>query len=77
MTNFSKCVGCGYCCWVAQCSLSLHLYDKRDICPDLYWDNNLKRHFCKQAKEYAEVLYIEAGCSSSLNSWRRNVRDRT
>jgi len=76
MTIYSKCVGCGHCCITAQCPLSIHLYNFKELCPALYWDDFLKRHFCKNAKKYKNDLYIGEGCSSNLNSWRRNVKNR-
>jgi hypothetical protein len=45
-------------------------------CPELEW--NGERYVCKQAFEpYAKILGIGLGCCSALNTWRKNVRERT
>lgn len=79
------CVGCGYCCTKAQCALSSNLFGIRPICPALNW--NGKRHLCLlmttdtmrgvPAREIRERLYEGAGCCSPLNTWRRDIKDRT
>ena len=59
----NDCVGCGYCCKKAPCSLSMRLYNK-EKCPALRYDG--KRYWCGIVQELA----IGAGCSSDLNSDR-------
>jgi len=73
------CVGCGYCCMKAPCSVIWRMmlfwtgkpiFIKR--CPALYW--NGERYACRLAAVSArarELLVIGAGCTSSLNSWRQ------
>jgi len=46
-------------------------------CPALYW--NGKRYCCALAdisKAARRSLQIGAGCTSSLNSWREDVKER-
>jgi hypothetical protein len=73
MTGAPPCVGCGYCCISVPCVYSLARYGLED-CPALQWAGN--RYRCEHAEELAHELEIGAGCSSSLNSWRRNVKCR-
>jgi hypothetical protein len=71
----SICNGCGFCCIKAQCLLSVKLFGRCDICPALEWIGS--RHICRLAKGHSEELYIGAGCCASLNSWRKDLKDRT
>lgn len=73
MTKAAPCVGCGYCCIVVPCVHSLARYGLED-CPALQWGGN--RYRCALANELAEELAIGEGCTSELNSWRRDVRCR-
>ncbi len=73
------CVGSGHCCVQAQCMGSLQLHGKRAVCPELLWDG--ERHRCglmagDAAEYWRERLYEGRGCPSSLNSWRKDLRDR-
>ena len=72
---FSPCVGCGYCCLKAQCGVSFERYGVQILCPALGWDG--KRYKCVLYESHKEDLAIGAGCSSSLNSWRQDIRFRT
>ena len=73
--GIKPCVGCGYCCWESTCSLGFKFYGTTHPCPALYW--NGQQYRCKLADDFANHLYISEGCSSSLNTWRRNVQQRT
>lgn len=71
---FPFCVGCGYCCLQATCLLGVYFFGKQYPCPALHWDG--KRYRCQLAEEYKDDLYIGSGCSSPLNEWRKDVRQR-
>jgi len=73
-----ECVGCGYCCLTAQCSVSINVHGVHDICPSLIWNADKQRHECKLidlpgvlGEKFRKMLFIGEGCCSSLNSWRR------
>jgi hypothetical protein len=78
----SKCMGSGYCCVKAQCQVSLQKHGVQKLCPELDWNGS--RHVCKlmllpgnEGEFYRKGLYAGEGCSSSLNSWRREpLKDR-
>jgi len=72
------CVGCGYCCIEATCTLGLLLHPAhmREQCPSLYWDEAQSMYRCKEVAEFSHSLYIGQGCCSPLNSWRTDVRRR-
>lgn len=82
--EYIPCVGCGYCCMKVACGVahnyftfSFDTWGKGLRCPALYWDG--KRYGCIMAMVSARVrreLHIGAGCTSSLNSWRGDVRKR-
>ena len=65
------CVGCGYCCLKAPC-LPQEIDDK-GRCLHLYW--NGERYRCRRIEEdhWVAQAYKGTGCSSSLNSWRKEV----
>jgi hypothetical protein len=71
---FPSCVGCSYCCRQATCLLGVKLFGAQYPCPALFWNGGKYR--CKLAENFKEDLYIGCGCSSSLNSWRKEVRER-
>jgi hypothetical protein len=71
---FPACNGCAYCCKQSPCFLSFQLYEGADPCPALYWNGTMYR--CGLAPLFEEELAIGAGCSSSLNSWRQDVKER-
>lgn len=80
----NACVGCGYCCMQAPCEASRRLYKSADICPQLLWNEKKGRYFCglmllsgKIGFEYRKELYAGAGCCSNLNSWRKDVKERS
>jgi len=68
---FKKCVGCGYCCLKATCGLGL---DTPEGCEFLQWNGS--RYICLQALLHHAELAIGAGCTSSLNTWRKDVKRR-
>ena len=75
----NECVGCGYCCLKVMCWIGLREYGFNKRCPALTWSNTSNRYYCKLAKEdaaTADNLSVGAGCSSSLNTWRIDVRER-
>lgn len=74
------CVGCGYCCQVARCCLSLYTFETRDrTCPALVFEEG--RFWCRLVKDANEALRplmvrdlcIGAGCSSSLCNSQREA----
>jgi hypothetical protein len=71
---FPKCVGCGYCCWLAPCVLCRTRHGLVKRCPELFWDGSKYR--CKLADNYKEELAIGCGCCSNLNTWRQDVKRR-
>lgn len=82
-TSFQKCVGCGFCCMKAKCYASARLYPSADSCPALIWSESDTRYICnlmtipgKVGEGYREELYAGAGCGSSLNTWRLDVKKR-
>lgn len=75
--RFIPCVGCGYCCLKVMCDLGRDLHGKlEERCPWLDW--NGERYLCAlgQDPKAVEALAMGEGCSSSLNTWRRDVRYR-
>ena len=80
----SQCNGCGYCCIKAPCFVAARLYPGAEICPALYWKEEEKMHRCSLmeiggpvGEAYRHELSAGAGCCSSLNSWRKNIKKRT
>lgn len=76
-----QCVGCGYCCIKAMCSVGVYFNDgkREDRCPFLVWDEEVNRYFCKLVVDgtiIPEALGIGLGCCSNLNSWRKDVKRR-
>ena len=81
-----ECIGCGYCCLKARCGVSMEHYDTdQKRCPGLVWSDNEKRYFCLlmrygdktyPSQYFKDTLYEGEGCSSGLNTWRRDVKFR-
>ena len=71
---FPSCVGCGFCCLQATCSLGVHFFNNRHPCLALNW--NGEQYRCQLAEEYKDELYIGSGCCSPLNDWRKEVKQR-
>ena len=71
---FPSCRGCGYCCHEATCSLGVNLFGSTHPCPALFWNGEMYR--CRLAGNFKDALYIESGCCSPLNSWRKEVKER-
>lgn len=81
--RISECVGCGWCCIKTQCGVSLRLHGKQNRCPELIWSIDENRYFCRLmtfetslSDAYKKELYAGEGCCASLNSWRRDIRNR-
>jgi len=75
----NPCVGCGYCCIKVMCWIGLSKHGFNERCPALTWSDSNERYYCKLAQEDATIadnLHIGAGCSSDLNTWRKDVRER-
>lgn len=73
-----ECVGCGYCCMKSPCMVCVCEYGLvvRE-CPALYWNGEMYRcRLIEEDAKYAAALAVGAGCCSSLNTWRRDVRLR-
>lgn len=80
----AKCIGCGYCCITDPCGASKRLYGNIKECPQLLWNENKNRYACGLmliqgpiGDGYKKELSEGAGCCSSLNTWRKDVRQRT
>ena len=78
-----ECVGCGFCCIEAPCTAAVRIYGPVRKCPSLSWDSKSNRYFCQLmlcpgsiGERYRKELYAGAGCSSGLNSWRLDVKER-
>jgi len=77
MSQYPKCVGCGYCCLKAVC-ISVFA-DESGRCDYLEWREEEGRYRCALAEEdkfFALNVYIGKGCSSTLNTWRKEVKYR-
>ncbi len=77
------CVGCGYCCLKKTCTFGAarHPGSEEGRCPELYWNGS--RYLCRvmdlprTGDYYRMELRAGAGCVTSLNPWRVEVRERT
>jgi hypothetical protein len=70
--EFPPCLGCGYCCKKALCTLGSHLHGHELPCPSLTYKNG--RYWCSEAlssEHVAKALYVGEGCCSSMNSYRQ------
>lgn len=76
MHNYPSCVGCGYCCLSVMCLTAIHLNGgvQKRKCPYLLWVDDKYR--CKLVIDGVADVYENTGCTSDLNSWRRNVKFR-
>ena len=79
----SQCVGCGYCCMKTPCDASQRLYKGATLCPQLEWSEKNNRYICglmvipgALGQDYRQELHCGAGCCSSMNSWRQDVKKR-
>lgn len=76
------CVGCGWCCLSDPCEVSHRKYGYTKRCPDLYWDDTLKRYLCGLMEDESEgedarrELFEGQGCCAPLMTWRDDVRNR-
>lgn len=76
------CVGCGYCCMKAPCSVAVRIHGNGITeCPELVWKDDKYR--CRLAmlpgalgERYREEIGAGAGCCCSLNDWRKDVKKR-
>jgi hypothetical protein len=66
----TPCVGCGYCCIAAICEYGRENVETHQ-CAYLYFKDG--RYWCDAA---GPKKWFGAGCSCSLNSWRKDVRWR-
>jgi len=72
------CIGCGYCCKVAVCGAGQLIYSlpAKGPCPVLIWDDLQHRWWCRMLLKddiFHSTLGVNAGCGSSLNSYRRKI----
>jgi len=83
LITYKACIGCGYCCMKSPCAVSLFAkYWKNGSCQALKW--NGKRYVCLYIIDAKEIkrterefdLAIGAGCCSSMNTWRNEVKNR-
>ena len=78
--EYSPCVGCGFCCLKAPCFASwVQDWVKHGRCIKLEWSEEDNRYWClaaKSSKLFAFDLFIGEGCTSNLNTWRNDIRDR-
>jgi len=78
--EYDPCVGCGFCCLEAPCvAASYYNWIEEGRCSKLKWDEEAGRYWCLQAKEnrpFAITIYVGEGCTSNLNTWRKEVKNR-
>lgn len=60
--KIDHCVGCGYCCRVVQCFISIDLHSFKPNCPDLFWDGTKYRCKLFTQDKYKRLLMAEEGC---------------
>lgn len=77
----AECVGCGFCCIKTPCHVAMRLYPGVKHCPQLQWEGS--RYICglmtlqgDLGADYRKQLYAGDGCCCSLNTWRRDVKQR-
>ncbi len=72
----SPCLGCGFCCSKAPCAYSMGKYSVAHPCPALLW--NVDRYICANAEDpvLRHAVGINAGCCSSMNTWRGSKIER-
>jgi len=82
--TIKDCVGCGFCCLKAKCAAAARLYPAAEVCPQLIWDEEGGRYNCGLMQlpgnvgfEFRQELYAGEGCCSNLNTWRKDVKNRT
>ena len=78
------CVGCGFCCIKGKCEAGQRLYPSADPCPALIWDKIKNRYLCNLMTLpgnigllYRLELYAGEGCCCNLNTWRKDIKNRT
>jgi hypothetical protein len=91
LTGFAPCVGCGYCCLARVCSTGIIVATDANMlllargqpwldlprrCPCLVWAGNRYRCSYAGCEGHSQAVGIGEGCSSSMNSWRQDVRYR-
>lgn len=67
-----QCIGCGYCCMKARCSVSYYfLASDSKRCPALVF--SMGRFWCSLASDpdVKKALYIGEGCSSTMFNTQR------
>lgn len=78
--DFQECSGCGYCCLKAMCNVGIRMLGRSvDRCPYLFWSDRDGRYWCELVltkKISLEVLTTGFGCTSNMNSWRKDVKNR-
>lgn len=75
------CVGCGYCCLKATCTLGQTLFGLACPCGGLFWSIKENRFYCRAVLESSqcecisvkEELAIGAGCCGSLFNTQRDA----
>lgn len=75
----APCLGSGYCCKKARCTLGAYLHGPGRDCPSLVFKDG--RYWCGavldaegERKQFLiDQLHIGAGCCSSLNSDRQKM----
>ena len=73
----TDCVGCGHCCKKAMCMLGVVELGRTELdCPYLYWHVEDNRYYCRIYNRETWLVVFGEGCSSSLNSWRKDVKRR-
>jgi hypothetical protein len=75
--KMTSCVGCGYCCIKAMCAEGIRYYGRHySRCPSLVWDEKANRYWCQLARDGKINVLTGYGCTSNLNTWRRDVKKR-
>jgi len=68
------CVGCGFCCMQAPCCFGAA--DESGRCLALHWDGQQYRCLLADIPLVYEGMAMGEGCCSSLNTWRKDVKER-
>ena len=74
--SYRPCLGCGYCCKKVICVLGKEIAGR---CKELYWNDGQEMYRCRLIEEdeaFGKALSAGEGCCSSLNSWRKDVKNR-
>lgn len=75
--RYDPCVGCGYCCLRLVCHAQFE--DEQGRCTQLKWSEKDQRYWCLLGQvdsKFHKKMHMDEGCSSNLNTWRKEVKNR-